>query len=151
MKKLVVSLGLIACSSVRAEWVLLNNDSQVANYYESSIRKFGSSVKVYELFDYKAPAQPHNAKSVGYLVKYDCNLDTLQVLTTIYCSEHMGAGTVLNNDPTPGPLNQIAPGTLVPKKWILFARWLANELDALTCALVSTRFLNSIMPVQLNK
>ena len=116
MKKLVVALGLIACSPVQAEWLVLNKDSEVTNYYESSIRKIGNSVKVYELFDYKAPQQPHNAKSVGYLVKYDCNLDTLQVLTTIYYSEHLAAGTVLNNDPTPGPLNQIAPGTLGAKK-----------------------------------
>ena len=116
MKKLVAALGLIACSSVHAQWILLNKDSEVTNYYESSIRKFGSAVKVYELFDYNAPLQPHNAKSVGYLVKYDCNLDTLQVLTTIYYSDRMATGTVLNNDPTPGPLNQIAPGTLGAKK-----------------------------------
>ena len=116
MKKLVVALGLMAYTSVHAQWVLLNKDSEVTNYYKSSIRKFGSAVKVYELFDYNAPLQPHNAKSVGYLVKYDCNLDTLQVLTTVYYSERMAAGAVLNNDPTPGPLNQIAPGTLGAKK-----------------------------------
>jgi hypothetical protein len=40
----------------------------------------------------------------------------LQVLTTVYYSERMAAGSVLYDDPTPGPLNQIAPGTLGAKK-----------------------------------
>ena len=83
MKKLVVAFSLMACSSVHAQWILLNKDSEVTNYYESTIRKIGTMVKVYELFDYKLPSHPDNAKSVGYLVKYDCQADTLQVLTTI--------------------------------------------------------------------
>ena len=116
MKKLALALSLLACAPVHAQWVLINKDSEVANYYESTIRKIGTMVKVYELFDYKVPSQPDNAKSVGYLVKYDCHADTLQVLTTIKYSESMAAGMVLSHDATPGPLNPIAPGTVGAKK-----------------------------------
>ena len=95
MKKLVAALSLIACMPAHAHWVLINKDSEVANYYESAIRKIGNMVKVYELFDYKVPSQPDHAKSVGYLVKYDCHADTLQVLTTIKYSENMAGGWCL--------------------------------------------------------
>jgi hypothetical protein len=118
---------LLACAPVHAQWVLINKDSEVANYYESTIRKIGTMVKVYELFDYKVPSQPDNAKSVGYLVKYDCHADTLQVLTTIKYSENMAAGMVLSNDATPGPLNPIAPGTVGAKKMDHICR-LARQL-----------------------
>jgi hypothetical protein len=39
MKNLVVSFVLMVCSSVHAAWTLLNKDSEVANYYESTITK----------------------------------------------------------------------------------------------------------------
>ena len=89
--------------------------------------KIGNTVKVYELFDHKVPSQPDNAKSVGYLVKYDCHADTLQVLTTIKYSENMAAGMVLSNDVTPGPLNPIAPETVGAKKMDHICR-LARQL-----------------------
>ncbi len=127
MKRLAVALSLLACEPVHAQWVLINKDSEVANYYESTIRKVGTMVKVYELFDYKLPSQTDNAKSVGYLVKYDCHADTLQVLTTIKYSENMAAGMVLSNDATPGPLNPIAPGTVGAKKMDHICR-LARQL-----------------------
>lgn len=127
MKTLLAALSLIACTPAHAHWVLINKDSEVANYYESAIRKIGNTVKVYELFDYKVPSQPDNAKSIGYLVRYDCHADTLQVLTTIKYSENMAAGMVLSNDATPGPLNPIAPGTVGAKKMDHICR-LARQL-----------------------
>lgn len=38
MKKLaVVALSLLACAPAHAQWVLINKDSEVANYYKSTI------------------------------------------------------------------------------------------------------------------
>jgi hypothetical protein len=57
MKNLLVGFGVMVCTSIHAEWILLNKDSEVANYYEPTIRKIGNTVKVYGLFDYKVPSQ----------------------------------------------------------------------------------------------
>jgi len=104
-------LGLLVCTQVHAEWVLVWEDPESKMYYDDqSIRRVGDLVKVYQLSDYQIPSETYDyAKSVKVLTQYDCKNDTVAFLWIATHSGSMGIGKEIDSSFRPGKVRPIPP------------------------------------------
>lgn len=128
MKRLLVIFALLLTfsSSAWAEWVVVsgNADGSTIQYADpETIRKNGSMVKVWALTDY---LNAHVSKSSGKTyfsakgqIEYDCQGESMRILTDSWHSDHMGGGDVIfvYNGSPPDEWSPVAPGSVGEGMW----------------------------------
>jgi hypothetical protein len=99
MNRLVISLLLAAFSgSAGADWVRLSSNDNLILYTDPvTIRKSGSMVKMWNLYDFKT-----NQVNAGYQYmssmeqkEYDCKEEQVRILYFSWHSENMAQGKVI--------------------------------------------------------
>lgn len=108
MRRVILTMLLaVVSSSVMAEWVKVNENSEFATYANrSSIRKKGHIVKMWSMYDYKK-VQTRLSDSVLYKSTkqqgvYDCKDEKSRIRSSSLYLKKMGGGRVIHN--TSGPL-----------------------------------------------
>lgn len=100
MKRILLMILLSAiCNSAMAEWSYIGDNDDVTIYVDSStIKKRGSTAKIWVLFDYKAPRTLQSGASylsLKRLNEFDCKKDEERMLSFVIAADHMGKGDAL--------------------------------------------------------
>ncbi len=122
MKKYILMMLLVtASSSAMAAWVKVSTfivgiSGYVTAYADpDTTPKYGSMVKMWELYDSKRPDSSNTSSKKR--VEYDCKKERFQQLYATYYSESMGKGEVLMSVSDPKQWEPVAPGTINKKMW----------------------------------
>ena len=119
MKKLVVLLLLMVSTNVFAEWTRISQSDAYGGFIVyvdlQSIRKEGSKVRMWDLFDMKKVQQlTENTYYLSTLAhsEYDCNHETMTQLDNYSYSENMVRGEIVaSGENLKNPSTAIRPGT----------------------------------------
>lgn len=113
-------------ASALADWVKVAVTDQSTVYADpSTIRKVGTTARMWYTFDYKSP-QPLtvNERPMQYLStrgedEYDCKVLRKRRLLLIGYSKNMGGGDMVATDSTHGQWIAIPPNTVADSMWKL--------------------------------
>jgi hypothetical protein len=101
MKRLLFSALMMVCSVSWAGWEYTDKSNEAAFYHDkSTIRQNGAFVQMWSLTDYFEVQTGDGTvpfKSTKELWKYNCNDETLTVLSLIHYSKSEGVGSVTYN------------------------------------------------------
>ena len=102
MKKVLVLLLLMVSTSVFAEWTRVgSSDDGMTSYADSeTIKRKGSKVKMWRLFDFKTIQKGLGGESERHLSsvsrdEYDCEGETERQLDIHWYSSNMGQGEIV--------------------------------------------------------
>lgn len=99
MKRLLVVVLMIVCSSAWAEWELADLNDEFFQFVDkSSIRKDRNIVKMWSMKDYlsvQTNSSGSRYQSSTLLVFYDCKSETSAIVTIIQYSGSMGKGSAV--------------------------------------------------------
>lgn len=125
MKKLLVTILLTFIStSAMAEWTLINGNENITLYADvKSKRKLGNKVKMWTLFDLKAPDSYEGKQILSFvsLDEYDCVNETSRLLSVSFYSENMQKGSMINTTNYAVGQNShkpITPNTMEESAWL---------------------------------
>jgi hypothetical protein len=116
MRKAIVMviLAIISRSAV-AEWKVIGTTETYTIYADSgTIRKTGNTVKMWDLFDYKAiqvRSKKGSYMSLKRQQEYDCKEERSRTLATIYHSGRMAEGKIVDTDFESDNSIPVPPGT----------------------------------------
>jgi hypothetical protein len=101
MKKLLLAILLTLISTnAMAEWVLIAMGEN-ANLYADikSKRKLGNKVKVWNLYDFKAPETLNGKQALSMVIfnEYDCINETYKTLSSSFYSGNMQQGASIGS------------------------------------------------------
>ena len=126
MRKAILMLLLaVGSSGAAAEWVEVRGpESETFTVYADSatIRKVGTVVKMWSLYDYKAlhvtpVLSPYMSMTKQY--EYDCKEERQRTLFWSSYSGQMSRGIVVQTDTDPNNWSPVAPGTVGEQLWQL--------------------------------
>ena len=95
MKKLllIISLTLIFCNSVFADWKKFGNTKDGEYFVEKdSIIKESGYIYFWKMIDYSKPLLDTNYYSVKVYIKGDCKVKKIKTLTYVFYTGKKGAG-----------------------------------------------------------
>ena len=98
MKKLTLLLLLMVSTSVFAEWTVVGGVDGMTAYADSdSIKKKGTKVKMWSLFDYKTVQKFDNLSYLSSVTRneYDCEEETRRMLDLHWYSGNMRQGDIV--------------------------------------------------------
>ena len=120
----IVAIGVN--SAALADWVKIAITEKSTIYADpSTIRKVGTTAKMWYTFDYRAPQQlTMNGRDVRYLStrgedEFDCKVLRKRRLFHTGHSENMGGGDIVATDSTQTQWIPIPPGTIAEIMWKL--------------------------------
>ncbi len=120
MKKLLVVFALLLCTTVQAEWALLNGTDGSQTYVEAStLKRQGNLVSVHTLANYVEPI-PKRRKSfwdVQYTSEvtdaiYDCDAKSYKNLKVTKYTKPNGEGWEKESDVNKNKWYQLVPATV---------------------------------------
>lgn len=118
---LTVILLSLASMNVMAEWTYLTSNN-ISDYYvdKSDIRKNGTTVKMWDMVDFKSVQKHPNKKlflSMKEFAEYDCEEVRYANLRLIYFSGNTGEGEVVFSYQYDREWVDIAPDTISKAIW----------------------------------
>jgi hypothetical protein len=127
MHKVIVAIVAVGVSGAAlADWIKIAVTDKWTVYADpSTIRKVGTTAKMWYTFDYRTPQQlTTNGSDVHYLStrgqdEFDCKGFRKRRLLLIGHSKNMGGGDIVATDSTQGQWVPIAPGTVAENIWKL--------------------------------
>ncbi len=127
MHKTIFAIVAVSVSGAAlADWVKIGVTEKSTVYVDSStIRKVGTTAKMWYTFDYRAPQQlTMNGRDVLYLSargedEFDCKGLRKRRLILTGHSKNMGGGDIVATDSTKTQWIPVAPGTVAENMWKL--------------------------------
>jgi len=124
MKKIALALVLAAVSgAAMAEWVAISENDETRLYADpTTIRRSGSIVKMWTLYDLKSPQKNPNKGDAPFLSvktqkEFDCKEERHRSLYFSHHSGKMGTGKVVFTNENPINWSPVPPGSIVGTVW----------------------------------
>ncbi len=96
MKKiffLIISIALIFCNSVFADWKKFGNSTDSEYFVETdTVRKESGYIFFWKMIDYSKPLLDSNFNSVKVYIKGDCKIKKIKTLTYVFYTGRKGTG-----------------------------------------------------------
>ena len=96
MKKiffLIISIALIFCNSVCADWKKFGNSTDGEYFVETdTVRKESGYIFFWKMIDYSKPIIDSNFNSVKVYIKGDCKIKKIKTLTYVFYTGRKGTG-----------------------------------------------------------
>ena len=96
MKKiffLIISIALIFCNSVFADWKKFGNSTDGEYFVETdTVRKESGYIFFWKMIDYSKPIIDSNFNSVKVYIKGDCKIKKIKTLTYVFYTGRKGTG-----------------------------------------------------------
>jgi hypothetical protein len=117
----LIALLLLSSVSAYAEWVKIGSTDDYTYFADpSAIRRKGSLVKRWELYDFKTVQTLKRGSSFSFkqLMEYDCAEEQFRQIAIHAYSGQMGSGEIVESSSgDPGKWQPVIPGSMGQHDW----------------------------------